>query len=66
MAQIGDQFRTGSIAPVSGDYEFVQHVDSCPCSPTEEEREIPLEKGERFPPCKSCETAVIWRLIRFA
>lgn len=67
MASIGDTFRTCNEAPESGVYEFVRHVDpSVTCTPTAEEREIPLSSGEHFPPCRSCESAAIWRLKRKA
>ncbi|MCK4387566.1 MAG: YjzC family protein [Dehalococcoidia bacterium] len=65
MAQIGDTFRTGEKAPVSGDYEYVRHIDTTTtCTPTPEERQITLSKGETFPPHRSCNKGVIWKLIR--
>lgn len=64
MAQIGDTFRTGEKAPVSGDYDYVQHIDSTGCTPTPAERQITLSAGETFPPHRSCNKGVIWRLSR--
>ncbi len=66
MAQIGDTFRTGKRAPVSGVYEFERCIDSTPHNPTAEERQIPLSKGEVFPPLKSVNKGVIWKLVRRA
>ena len=65
MAKIGDTFRTGEVNPVSGDFEFVRHIKRFPWwMPTPEENQIPLSKGERFPPHKSCAKGVIWKLIK--
>lgn len=48
-------YKTGESAPVSGDYAFVSLVNpNARCTPTIEERVIPLSKGETFPPLKSC------------
>lgn len=58
----GTTYKTGEKAPVTGSYRFVRHTDSTTCSPTENERHIPLSKGETFPPCKSCKTGAYWTL----
>jgi len=65
MANIGDRFKTCQEAPESGVYRWVR-CDTPGCSPTEEEREIPLSEGEHFPPCRSCGSAAVWELIRYA
>lgn len=65
MAEIGDRFRTGQEAPLSGVYRFVES-DDADCEPTPEAMEIPLSRGERFPPHRRCRGAVIWELSRRA
>ena len=65
-AQIGDTFKTGQRAPVSGIYQYVRHLTPTTCTPTVEEREIPLSAGEVFPPHRSCSAGVLWKLIRYA
>jgi len=66
MASIGDTFRTGEKAPVSGDYEYVRHTDTgITCTPTAAEKQIPLSRGETFPPHRSCGRGVVWKLIHF-
>jgi hypothetical protein len=61
---IGSEYRTGEKAPVSGRYDFVRHTSSASsCSPTPAERRIPLSQGETFPPCRSCKTGAVWRLV---
>ncbi len=61
------RFKTGQVCPTSGVYGFAGHVDpGAGAVPTEEEREIPLAKGERFPPLRSTKTACWWVLRRFA
>jgi len=54
------EYRTGENAPHTGTYTFVRHIGNTSCSPTYEERHIPLSADEKFPPCKSCNTGVIW------
>jgi hypothetical protein len=66
MTQIGETFTTGQTAPVSGTYEFVRHIGPTSCTPTAEERQIPLSRGETFPPHRSCNKGVVWQLIRYA
>jgi len=63
VATIGTEYRTGEKAAVSGRYDFVRHTsEDTSCQPTEGERSIPLTKGERFPPCRSCASGAVWRL----
>lgn len=58
---------TGNLNDRSGIYEFAGHVDgSTGCHPSEEEREIPLAAGERFPPIRSCGKAAVRELARNA
>ena len=63
---VGQVFRTGQTAPVSGVYEFAGHIDGSYCSPTQQERFIPLTQGETFPPHRRCNKGVLWRLSRLA
>jgi hypothetical protein len=65
MYQAYGEYVTGQKAPTSGVYEYVRHTDGPPyCTPTANERYIPLSAGETFPPHKSCEKGVIWRFYR--
>ena len=64
MASVGDTFRTGEKAPNTGVYIYVRHIDSSSCTPTQEERVIQLSEGETFPPHRSCNLGVIWKLSR--
>lgn len=59
------RFKTGEECQVSGGYEFDGYTDgtSTP-APTAEEKEIPLSKGETFPPIRSTGKACWWKLIR--
>jgi YjzC-like protein len=60
---VGSDYHTGQKAPVSGRYEFVRHTSpDSSCHPTAGERSIPLSRGERFPPCRSCDSGAVWRL----
>ena len=68
--RMGETFNSGELVKKSGIYEYVAHVDpkSCKadCQPTSAEREIPLSRGETFPPLRSCKEAAVWRLVRAA
>ncbi len=64
---VGQTFNTGENAPVSGVYAFVGHIDGSTCYVSDAQREIPLTKGEKFPPHGGrCNKGVIWRLSRLA
>lgn len=58
------RFKTGETCQTSGRYRFDGYTDgtSYP-SPTSEEREIPLSRGETFPPIRSCNKACWWVLV---
>lgn len=51
---------TGQTCQVSGVYRCVN------CKNPGGSYEIPLSKGETFPPCRKCNAAVTWRLVRRA
>lgn len=54
-------FATGEKALQSGVYEFMMYTDNTALpSHTSEERYIRLEKGERFPPVRSCNKGAYW------
>jgi len=57
-------YKTGEVAPHTGQYEFVRYTDGTTFpSPTAEERIIPLSKGEVFPPIRSANKACYWRAL---
>ena len=60
LMPIGDMHKTGEINPESGVYRNMM------CTHPGGAYEIPLSKGERFPPCRSCNGAVTWKLVRYA
>jgi hypothetical protein len=62
---LGTRFHTGQINPQSGVYRWDGNVNgsSFP-QPGSNQREIPLSRGEKFPPCNS--VACYWKLIRYA
>ena len=65
MTAVGTTYRTGQKCEVSGRYRFDGYTDgtSTP-TPTAEEREIPLSRGETFPPIRSSSKACYWKLIQ--
>ena len=54
-------FHPGDICPASGIYRLTSHKDVSP-----DQAEIPLTKGERFPPCRNCKETIEWQLVREA
>lgn len=47
-------YNTGDTAPETQDYYWVKYMDgTTEPEPTEDEKTIPLEAGETFPPVKS-------------
>lgn len=63
--ELGSVYKTGDVVPVSGVYRFVKSSDP-DCEPTEEALEVPLSRGERFPPHRRCHGAEEWEFIRKA
>jgi len=62
---LGSRFRTGQLNPESGGYRFDGYLDgSTSPPPHQHEREIPLSRGERFPPIHSANKGCWWKLIR--
>ncbi len=57
----GDTFDIGEICPESGVYR----IKGCKCE-SEDQREIPLAKGHRFPPCRTCKGGFKWEFVRRA
>ena len=62
---LGSRFRTGQSNPESGGYSFDGYLDGTTWPPPKQhEREIPLSKGETFPPIHSAKKGCWWKLIR--
>ena len=63
------RYKTGDDAPESGLYEYDGPTNNgVSCSPTSEEKIIPLSRGEKFPPVKSCDRdgGAFWKLKKRA
>jgi hypothetical protein len=60
-AVIGSVYHTAQTNPQSGVYRLVSCTEVSPA-----QYEIPLSKGETFPPCRSCRGAARWKLVRLA
>ena len=57
--------KTGETCEIAGKYQFDGYVDGTTYpSPTAEERVIPMDRGDTFPPVKSSAKAAWWVLIR--
>jgi hypothetical protein len=55
-------YKTGDEAPETGNYVFVRFVNgNVNCTPTANERNIPLKKGATFPPIRSCNAGAWYR-----
>jgi len=69
MVKIGDTFSIGEVCQESGVYKIVGcacMIDG-KCEISEEQYTIPLAKGNKFPPCRSCGGCNMkWELIQKA
>lgn len=67
MLKRGDTFNVGEICPESGVYRLKDRdcKNSSGCK-SEDQREIPLSKDKRFPPCRNCKGKVVWEYVRRA
>jgi len=66
MSSIGDRFKTSEKCQTSGSYVFDGYVNAPAGTkqPTQEERVIPLTRGETFPPIRSTKQSAWWKLQR--
>ena len=54
------RYKTGEIAPTTGNYKWDGHTEDVSCAITHEEYIIPMTAGNPFPPTKSCEQGAYW------
>jgi hypothetical protein len=55
------RYKTGQEAPSTDNYRFDGFADgTTSCRPTADESFIPLKKGDKFPPIRSCNAAAWW------
>jgi len=67
MVKRGDTFKIGQVCEESGVYRLKNCAQNANCSnKSEEQREIPLAKGEKFPPCRTCDGDIVWEFVRKA
>lgn len=65
MATVGQRFRTGETCDTKGIYTFDGYLDGTNSpAPTNDERVIPLDKNDRFPPIKSQNKGAYWKFTR--
>ena len=63
--QTRTRFKTGEKCVVSGRYRFDGYTDGTHSPPPRpEEQEIPLSKGETFPPIRSSSKGCWWKLMQ--
>lgn len=57
-------YKTGNVVTITSRYEFVRYTDGITTpAPTAEERVVPLDRGNTFPPVRSANKGAWWRLI---
>ena len=62
---LGQRFRTGDKVLVSGVYRLVPNTFGATAF-SWQQKEIPLSRGETFPPVRGINQAVNWQLTRLA
>lgn len=64
---LGDTYKTCQKSPANARYKWVKYTDGTTSpKPTSEEMIIPLDRGEHFPPVRSCNKGAIWEMISYA
>ena len=59
------KYKTGELCPQTGHYSFAGHIDgSIGCHETSDERDIPMYRGNTFPPVKHCQKGAYWVYAR--
>lgn len=61
---MADRYKTGEKCPKKGNYDFDGYVndDGRTPAPTAEEKRIPMDVGDTFPPIKSQNKSCWWKL----
>ena len=63
---IGKLYKTGENSPAHAHYEWAKYTDETRSpSPTDEEKKITLETGEKFPPINSCDKGAWWEMVAY-
>lgn len=53
-------YRTGEEVPHPGIYLFERHRFDTSCQPSQDEKKVPLDRGDEFPGCPKCGDAGRW------
>ncbi|MCB5288268.1 MAG: YjzC family protein [Candidatus Cloacimonetes bacterium] len=63
---IGERYKTGQDSPAHARYAWDGYTDGTRSpSPTEAEKSITLETGEKFPPINSCDKGAWWKMTSY-
>lgn len=64
MTALQTRFKTGETSPYTARFRFDGYLDGTwSPAPTPEEKEIPMDKGDTFPPIRSTAKGCWWRKI---
>lgn len=67
MAKIGDRFKTGDKCTTTGSYVFDGYMtEPQTLAPSAEERVIPMQEKNTFPPIRSTNRGAWWKLQRIS
>ncbi len=62
---IGSRYKTGQKSPETGQFVFDGYLDGTNTpAPTQEERVIPIDAGDTFPPISSTDKGCWWKRMR--
>lgn len=63
---IGERYKTGEESPANANYDWDGYTDGSRYPhPTANEMRIPLDKGDIFPPVRSCNKGAYWKMISY-
>lgn len=66
MVKIGDTFKIGEVCQESGVYKLTNCTGKECKLLSKAQHTIPLAKGNIFPPCRTCNGKILWKLIQKA
>ncbi len=66
MVKKGDTFAIGEVCQESGVYKLTNCVGKECKLLSEQQQTIPLAKGNKFPPCRTCNGKILWEFLEQA
>jgi hypothetical protein len=60
------RFKTGDTSPIKASYDWDGYTDGTNSpQPTANEKKIPMDRGDTFPPVRSCNKGAFWKTVTY-